>query len=168
MLDITLTQLKQEVLEAFFQAIIAGYAGGKKNQEKELLEELLDCKMTRFEQGRYQVTDMWRTLPNSDYSFGETVVYRDIIPIWVMSYQGWYDGEVIPFLKEALRNAYEQRQFVGGRGPEKYETGDLMYVNSYRDNRGDWRRFSESEMILRGTKVMGYHHYQGILLLKTN
>lgn len=58
--------------------------------------------------------------------------------LWVLSYQGWYNHkniEVPTLWHEALRNAYAQHKFNGGRGVREYQSPRkpaLWYTNNTR------------------------------------
>ena len=168
-LDITLDQLEKDIKQAYRSALLKGYAG---TNGKRRLPDLPGTKITRSDDGRYSVIDFWFTITGSPESFGHTLVYRDDILVWKLDYEGWYDEEVLPFLKEALAENLNQEGFCGGRGPETYERGDLIYTNSCGPKTW-WRCFSGREEIrLRtegeqlATRLRGEHRFDGKLMIK--
>jgi hypothetical protein len=173
--DISLGQLREEAREAFFLAMMAGYASVARVEKRTILE-LPGSKMIRFEYGRYTIIDTWWTVPDSPYSFGQTIIYRDDIPVWVMQYQGDYAEDAIPFLKEALREAYSNRNFIGGRGPAKYERDGWYYENHSVRKPGStsimvansFQMFSTFESIIGPGGWKGYHLCTGGFCFQRN
>ncbi|OGN10289.1 MAG: hypothetical protein A3J46_00645 [Candidatus Yanofskybacteria bacterium RIFCSPHIGHO2_02_FULL_41_11] len=112
--------------------------------------------------------DTYRTFEGSRVSEGQKKISYMDRPIWYMNYGGWYDKEVIPFLKEALMEAYVQEAFCGGRGQPSFTSNEkypgLLYVNP---------RHNYSFRLLRGIesvtdpfgKLRGTHDFFGGLLV---
>ncbi|MCX6712951.1 MAG: DUF5680 domain-containing protein [Candidatus Vogelbacteria bacterium] len=164
-MPIQISQLHIEVLDAFFDAMLAGYTAETK-PAKVPVPELPGAKCTKFTQGRYQVIDLWWTGVDPRHSFGQTIITRDGVPIWQMGYAGWYEPEAIPFLKEALRETYAKRIFLGGRGPVHYQK-TLEYCNRI-DIDQSWKKFQGREDVYqrsKQSKLLGYHEYRGGLLI---
>jgi hypothetical protein len=170
-----------EIQDFFFDAALATYAGDTK---KTTIPGLPSSKVYRFERGDFLYIDTY--FATDERSGGQTVIYFQNIPVWLMQYQGWCeddDPEVIAFLKEALCIAYEQRHFFGGRGPKEYNKSRLAsaptqrrlqyynggYGTSSTGNESfdkfigrEW--IEELDGTLHGVKVF-WHRYQGMLLI---
>ena len=90
-----------------------------------------------------------------------------MLPVWNMSYEGSYPKEVIPFLMEALSQAYQEKKFLGGRGPVHYH--NLMYAYSNIIDRGDFACFSGVEaiqpLLADSGRTIGSHRYWGQALI---
>lgn len=161
----------KEIEGVFFDAMLAGYAN---SGVKEPDSGLPGSKCISFQKGIYTVKDEWFVTPLGTHSFGQTIIWRENIPIWCMQYMGHYPDEVIPLLKEALFLAYKGRTFLGGRGNawHKFKTSDHHYVNSTHKHNFGFTNFSGTEWIdvpsggLGGHRnKVGWHSYQGQLLL---
>ncbi len=154
-----------QIRNTFFTAMRNGYAS---DAPKGTVIDLPCSKTIRFKLGAFDVIDLYFVNPESDYSFGFTVIWHNNHPVWVMQYAGQYPKELIPFLKRALRRNYEQSIFTGGRGPDFYEeAGDnLLYTNCPAIN--DFSNFMGREEIMSrkrdGAKLEGWHRYFGFLL----
>jgi hypothetical protein len=152
--------------EAFFKAMIAGYAGGGKTRGLNVeVQKIRNGKMVIVRLKDYMVIDEWRTTPYSDCSAGTTTIFFRNAPVWWMSYGGSYSKEAIPFLKMALARAYEKGKFCGGRGPEQFKNGLFLYSNYVRLK--DFTRFQGREEIrrLKVAEVLGFHEYLGMALI---
>jgi hypothetical protein len=151
--------------EAFFVAMMDGYAGEKKNSIKTTDSD--GYKTITWEVGNYKVVDRYCVTPKSDFSAGTTTIfyrYNQWIPVWWMSYGGYYPGPLIYFLKKCLKTNYEKKVFMGGRGPScvKGETGE-SYINKAT---GDFDCFSGEEQINSDIAICkGYHKYFGMALI---
>jgi hypothetical protein len=95
---------------------------------------------------------------------GEEVVWQKGKIIWSMNYYGKIepselsDKEVYAFLQDALRRVESERPF---RGPERFESGDLIYVN---DVIGDVSEFVGTERILfKGEEIYRLRYHGGII-----
>lgn len=182
--------LSNEIQGFFFDASLATYAGGA---AKTTIPGLLGSKHYHFERGNLLYDDVYFT--NGEYSGGSTVISLRTEPkpvnLWLMQYHGWCkddDPEILAFLKEALRYAYEQQSFCGGRGEYRYPLGDsyktsqgdiLEYFNNgdqkdgpiYSLGQSQWSKFSGEEFINRLSRKIGgiekvfWHRYQGLSLI---
>jgi len=150
----------REAKNAFFKASLQGWAGGAK---KISISELPGYKVIIWEEDDWRFVDMYFKISNSLDSYGTTTGWFRGVPIFFMSYGGWYDEEVVPFLKQVLKISYEKGEFFGGRGPAcyiDYEAG-LVYEN--HQNRISAGSFDGWEEVrdLRSGKRRGYHEYWG-------
>lgn len=117
----------------------------------------------------FQLIDVWFSRKDCDFSGGMTVIISSNNgPVWMMNYGGHYSEEAIPTLKLALRTAYEQKDFHGGRGHEKFSNGDYLYSNDFQH--GDFSEFYGYENMFKAGKSgpiqtwLGRHSYHGFLL----
>lgn len=136
------------------------------NPKKGTINELSGSRTATFLDGDFKVIDCGFTAPDSEYSFGQTVIWHRDIPVWSMSYQGFYLKGAIPFLKRALIRAYELEgvgEFVGGRGPQIFKAGDYTYINCVEPP-NDWRHFRGIEKVFCKNVWLGWHQYQGLFL----
>lgn len=161
---------KDEILagakEVFFAANLDGYVG---NGERSIVTKTPDGYTTiEFEEGDYRVVDRYCTTPQSDKSAGTTTIFHKDIPIWWMCYGGSYPPEVIPFLKAALKEAYQRKQFQGGRGPTTFSGEEgLIYFNT-KETTANFQRFEGEERIHRrgsSSWCLGTHKYWGMSLI---
>ncbi len=150
-----------EILDVFFSAMRQGYATKPK---KGTIAELPGSKVIPFESGEFKLIDCYFTIPDNLASFGQTIIWHNNTPIWMMSYHGWYFEEAIPFLKRALSETYSKNNFFGGRGPHFFRDNLMTYINNVEKN--DWKSFRGREEIFgpNGTSL-GWHGYQGMILL---
>jgi hypothetical protein len=159
-------------LEAFFlEAASETYAGGT---PKTTITDLPRSKVYRFERGQFLYVDTYFT--NGSWSGGQTVIYVDLVPTWLMQYNGWCkddDKDVLAFLKKALQAQYFTGEFFGGRGPHELwqyddkRTGSLVYRNHPDIYNRDFAYFQGRERIFRypaHTTDLFWHRYQGLLL----
>ncbi len=162
--------------EAFFQAMLDGYAGGENRRSIKVKSNGGCTTSVTFVFGDFIVKDEWHTYPNSIYSFGSTLITYLGKPVWMMSYGGWYNDEAINFLKKVLAVSYRAAEFNGGRGPYTYEIPymdennpllrfRLMYRN---ESEGVFWSFRGNEYVYRqevpdiaGSKTLGHHHFFG-------
>ncbi len=160
--------------EFFFEAARNTYAGGTK---KETDPHLPKSKVYRFERGEYFYADTYFT--NSEWSGGQTVIYMNGTPVWLMQYHGWCkddDPKVLAFLKRVLLEAYQNGEFCGGRGPFRLvdenpnqEDKGLVYMNWLQMPPYDqgFAYFIGRERIFQHsnhTVDLFWHRYQGLLL----
>src|SRR3989344_1895712 len=117
-----------KIIEFFFEAMRNGWA---MPVPKTPIPGLPGAKSIPFRIGEYSLLDYYFVAPGSKSSYGTTVIWVVEKPVWVMHYGGWYDERAIPFLKRALMRNYEERIFLGGRGPQQLEGAGhtLQYVN---------------------------------------
>ncbi|MGB7957701.1 MAG: hypothetical protein WCF77_02560 [Minisyncoccia bacterium] len=180
-----------EIQDFFFDASLATYAG---DTPKTTIPDLPGSKHYHFERGDLIYDDVYFT--NGESSGGSTVICLRAEPkprtLWLMQYQGWCEGdnpEVLAFLKDALRYAYEHRSFCGGRGERRYPVTStrhkisggitLEYFNEGNEADGPihslgqspFHKFSGEECITRlptrlgGPNKIFWHRYQGLLLI---
>ena len=99
------------------------------------------------------------------YQFEQFIVLYDNVPVWMMSCQGLYAENAVPFLRRALRKAYDRREFVGGRGPRIDTDGELVYENTVEES--SWKRFRGRDEIFDGNNQnIGWCEYQGEVLVE--
>lgn len=163
--------------EAFFLAMLDGYAGGENRLSTKITSNNGYTKTVTFVHGDYIVKDEWHTNPESDHSAGTTLISYQDKPIWWMSYGDHYPEGAIPFLKSAMAKAYEQKLFLGGRGPTKviapkYKINDLNFYLVYKNDwSGDFQSFKGHEKIFQNPRIgydpelIGHHQYFGMSLL---
>lgn len=156
----------------FFEAARNTYAGDAKKETDPYLPK---SKVYRFERGEYLYIDTYFT--NGERSGGQTVIYQEGAPVWLMQYYGWCkndDKDVLAFLKQALLFAYGKSEWHRGRGPHNFcGTGlrgtELAYSNvpirpPYDQ---DFRFFHGRESIGLAKAPLTelfWHQYQGLLL----
>ena len=156
----------KRVEQFFFDAMIHGYAAGIKGTP---VPNMPGYKQIVFRDDDFLLVDQWGTTPHSSKSAGTTKIWSQDVPVWFMSYGGEYPDHLIPFLRLAIRSAYESHQFFGGRGPRIFNNGipfpekedSLLYVNQIHVN--GFGRFSGYECINSHAKRhIGYHTYWGM------
>jgi hypothetical protein len=156
----------ERIEEFFFEAMKQGWAAPV---QKLPIPGLPGSKSIPFTSGEYSLLDYYFVAPDSDVSYGTTAIWVADKPVWIMHYGGWYNKQVIPFLKRALMRNYSCNVFLGGRGPERLEGEDhtLQYINNVEQS--DFGNFRGHECIistshntglLPGSKF-GDHHYFG-------
>jgi hypothetical protein len=150
--------------EAFFKAMLDGYAGDQKKSAKTVSSD--GYKTIEFPIGDYLVVDRYCTTSCSDFSAGTTTIFFRGSAVWWMSYAGRYPEKVIPFLKEVLRKAYEEEIFFGGRGRDSSNNEAFVYSNQETEG-WDFTRFKGREEIsdIKTTKRLGFHEYLGMALI---
>lgn len=149
-----------QIQDVFFDAMLEGYVG---KPNKSWNPGLPGSKVIEYRRESWLVVDSYIVSEKSPYSGGTTYIYYDGVPVWMMQYFGFYDGCAIPTLKAALREAYEERIFFGGRGPRTFLQDVHTYRNSTRSN--DFKSFSGREEIENvDAEFCGFHQYQGGLL----
>lgn len=162
-----------QILPVFFAAMREGYA--TENPEKSTFNEFPGSKVITFEKEGFIVKDCYFSSKQmGELSFGQTVIFYEGVPVWVMSYQGWYAKSVIPLLKSALWENYGAREegiFFGGRGPDTFLSKEkrfegLVYLNKL-NSLNDWKIFWGKEDIVDqiNSRSMGWHKYQGMLMV---
>lgn len=164
-----MTRHPKEIEAFFFNAMRNGWATPAL---KRPIPELPGSKSIRFGSGDLVLLDYYFVAPGSESSYGTTVIWEVERPVWIMHYGGWYNKEVIPFLKRVLMRNYSQDIFLGGRGPERLEGEGhtLQYLN--RVERNDFEDFQGQEYIISTSDQSGFpagqklgeHHYFGGLL----
>lgn len=156
--------------EFFFEAARATFAGS-------LVEKTTIAGLPKSEVYRYQAGDLLYVdsyYANGEYSGGQTTIFDNDTPIWLMQYHGWCmddNPNVVDFLKLALSATYEIEQWEGGRGPRIYRSDrwpGLGYVNAVDGKHDRFSNFEGYEAIYNrpelGDSVIFWHRYQGLLL----
>ncbi|MDI6734524.1 MAG: DUF5680 domain-containing protein [Patescibacteria group bacterium] len=153
---------RKKVEEVFFDAMLNGWANP--DIEKTTLPHFPRSKAIWFRRGNFMVLDWY--LKNGTESMGNTIIWEEGIPTWMMSYGGSYPKEAIPFLKEALLVAYQKRGFFGGRGPIFYFYQNDKYVYINTTMRNNFASFLGAEKIVlkENSAIVGFHTYWGRLL----
>jgi len=149
----------QEVKEFFMEASINTYAGSA--VRKSTIKELPESKVFHYERGNFLYADCY--FSKRGKSCGQTMIWYNGTPVWWMQYHGEWssnDGRIIPFLKEALKGAYKEGKFIGGRGPLLFTNKWLVYINHYD---GDFKKFKGIEWIIlkENSKLVFWHKYFG-------
>jgi hypothetical protein len=149
--------------DAFFKAMAAGWAG--EVTQKTTIPEFPGSKIIIFECDGYKVVDAYLSNPDSHKSNGSTTIWYKGVPVWVMTYQGYYDKVALPFLKECLLQAYvTERKFYGGRGPGLVRGEGFTYTNQIAPTAFTNFEGEEHVFDLKG-RPRGYHSYRGMSLL---
>ncbi len=157
----------EEVMEFYFKAMMSGY-----------INEILPIPVADHpgywlftfvdRKRRLIFEDRWFEVPNSRFTTGTTTIYYmdngNKIPIWIMTYHGDYHEEALPLLKEALKSAFEEKLFIGGRGKSGVKSDSMVYEN-YPDARHSFTHFSGLEQITSYGKSLGRHYYEGHWLI---
>ena len=162
---------REEILyraeKVFFEAMVRGWAADVKGIP--VLDMPGYKRIPPYERDGFCVVDQYCV--GEMGSAGTTTISIDRVPIWFMSYCGFYPKEVVPFLKRALMAAYEKDEFFGGRGKGGYDQrlGQvvLTYYN-YVDNRSAFQNFLGREFIEStrgGLHPVGFHNYCGVILI---
>ncbi|TSC56630.1 MAG: Uncharacterized protein G01um101418_254 [Parcubacteria group bacterium Gr01-1014_18] len=160
----------EKIKDFFFEAMREGWAV---QSPKIPISNLPGSKSIPYSKGEYFLLDYYFVAPNSNSSYGSTVIWIAGRPVWLMHYGGWYDEPVIPFLKRALMQNYSENFFWGGRGPERLEgeSHTLQYLNNVEQN--DFNSFRGSEYIIstsdqsgkpEGQKLGGHHYFGGLFV----
>lgn len=164
---------RRDIKNAFFGAMMDGFVNLSADRpKKKTILELLDSKITKYEHvtaagGKLTVVDCWQTTPRSNASFGTTTISDQAGIVWMMQYHGVYDSEVIPFLKEALRQSYSRKNFHGGRGPLHLAKNGMIYTNrvTYAGSDVSYDHFFGREEICdEDGHLFGWHEYHGMLM----
>lgn len=152
-------ELSEEIVQNFFLEAMRnnGYANGG---EFVLIPDLPHHKLMAFTSGDFYLTDMWLTT-SSNKSAGMTTIYFQGKPIWFMTYDGFHNEEVVPFLKEVLLKTYSQNKFCGGRGLPRDVGGDYIYENNVLENSFSSFRGCEKIFDKETGVVLGHYKYHG-------
>ncbi|MDP2631730.1 MAG: hypothetical protein Q8P30_03110 [Candidatus Uhrbacteria bacterium] len=160
-----------EVQEFFFKAMLHGWAGDGKPIA---VTDMPGFKEFSFQDSKFLLKDRFSSTPESDKSSGTTTIWFQDVPIWNMYYAGWYTKEASGVVKHALRQAYENEVFRGGRGqpctltkqmsPDSQEI-TVRYNNVLRSNGFDQFEGCEDVRNMSHNELCGYHRYHGMILL---
>jgi len=149
------------IRQFFFKAMIEGWAAGS---EKVAIPQLPCYKAIEHKEGYFHLIDCWCKNPGTNGSSGFTTIYWKDNPVWTMQYGGLYlPGEnVMDFLKNTILQAYKEKRFYGGRGPQSRCNAGLIYINTISRNNFD--QFSGREAIYntRTGQCYGHHEYSGM------
>lgn len=156
-------QIFKEAQAFFFEAMLRGYAD--EAQKPIPVPGKPGFKQFIYRKGDWRIVDEWATNPDSDVSFGTTTIWYKGQVVWMMQYFGKYGEGAIPLLKEALKAAYIQKVWYGGRGPFEYKSGSLSYTNNTWA--GTFEFFQGKEYIsdLDQNRRLGWHEYHGMALI---
>jgi len=158
-----------EAYQSFFlEAAGKCYAG---DLPKTTIAELPKSKVYRYEKRNLLYLDVYYT--NGESSGGQTTIFWDSVPVWLMQYHGWCkddDKRTLSFLKEALKSTYERGIWNFGRGPDAYTSQEfphLRYVIDEHDS-GGFETFSGMESVRdytrRPSDLIFWHRFHGMLL----
>jgi hypothetical protein len=170
---------RDEIIPFYFYAMLNGFAStGRKDfrtadthtKKYYFVPSVDECKAGGFNHG-FALEDTWTNVTGTSRSAGYTYVKFHGCPVWVMQYQGMYKKQAIPFLKLALRKAFEAKLFNAGRGPILYtnpEHEGMVYRNS--KSQGDWELFVGYEEIIDTVHnvSLGWHQVNGMYLFGKN
>ncbi len=154
----------QSVENAFFEAMQHGWASGN---DGEYNSSGFKHTFHVTEDRTHSVTDAW----GKDSATGQLTGSIQICqihaaaPEWVMWYGGGnYEEQALPFLRNALMEAYRHRLFFGGRGPRQVSDGELVYMNNCD---GNFLKFKGVEVVVNENHgvALGLHRYWGGSLL---
>ena len=153
----------ERIREFFFKAMVEGWAAGA---QKIKIDEMPGYKAIPFRDGDFYLLDCYCTHSDSPKSAGTTTIWFKEVPVWFMSYGGFYEERAIAFLKRALCKAYEAHEFVSGRGPRRDVEGNLIYLN--KPLLYDFAKFDGREAVfilnVEGEVELGFHKYWGMSL----
>jgi len=154
------------IQEFFFKAMIEGWVSGGKEVS---IPAFPGFKVIAYERENLRLIDMWtKIVEGSDKSSGVTTIFQNDQPVWIMHYGGSYPKDVTFFVKTALQNAYRNKRFCWGRGPESFHISgdDTEYINM---GHGDFNSFEGREELFGKNRngkrdLLGYHKYWGMSL----
>ena len=158
---------KVEQLErAFLEGMVVGYVVGGTPTDTPDLPGWKQIITKVIGTPAFELRDAWTT--NGDYSSGFTTLSLDGEVLWIMHYGGYYEQDAHAFLKTALHEQYFNGGiFNGGRGPDVFETEDMLYINDVKQP--EFIHFHGKEQIV-GRKngkghIFGQHWYHGQALI---
>lgn len=160
------TVTPEQAQTVFLRLMAKGWAAGEKPATH---PEFPGRKFLRGVDGDFLLIDTWtQHEPECDASSGSTTLLFQRVPIWVMQYGGWYGVEGSALVQRALARNYENGVFNGGRGPDIYRSGSLVYENTVL--KPDFTDFTGQERVLDGNSrtFHGQHQYFGQWLLRRN
>jgi hypothetical protein len=165
--EINVFELLKKIEKIFFEAMIDRYAGRNKKSIK--IKGSDGDNIISFISENFKVLDRCFITPYSKKIAGTIVILRDNIPIWFMSYSGYYPAKVNSFLKSALQQTYKKELFLGGRGPHEYSNKVFVYRNypfSSTPRGSRFSSFSGHEAIYnkKTSESLGFCDYRGIFL----
>ncbi len=146
----------------FFEAMLAGYVA---ETPRGRLTKLPKSVTAEYKKGDFELIDVWAS-GESGASHGTTHILYDRHPVFAMQYIGAYAEQAIPTLKEALLEAYDAKEWHGGRGREYFaskQDAKLTYMNAIGKNDFAGHSFGE-EKVFWEEELIGWHRYQSLLL----
>lgn len=148
---------KEELKQFLVDANKAGYASG---ETRKWIEENDGSTTIRYKKGSWEYDDNFF---GGEPFGGRTVVFHEGRAVWMMVYYGWVQEEIeTNSIFAILRNALAQiPEAYPYRGPENYKEGEFTYSNSWK---GEVDRFTGSEQITKGNKMMYMADYMGGLV----
>jgi len=159
----------KELRDFFLEMSRRGWAGGA---PKTTIPELPGSKVIRLERDDLLYVDCY--FSEGFKSHGFTGIWVQSVPAWMMDYHGFWvpnDKRVIPFWQRALTAAYLKGEFRGGRGPEKFQEGPLIYRNRLTrpsakpmDPIELFTDFEGFEEICEGPELLAWHRFSGMML----
>ena len=150
-----------QIIEVFFEAMLKGYANS--DAKKSSISILPNSKYTTYKKGNFLVIDLWFTSKQNNKSFGITIIWHKLSPVWFMVYAGEYEKEAIPFLKKILAQTYTSKKFYGGRGVPSCHDSGMHYSNNLPVN--VFKDFSGKETVYKNQERLGWHKYWGMSLI---
>lgn len=155
----------EQIETFFFEGMREGWAV---SASKTAIPELPGSKCITYRRGKFSLKDYYFVSPDSDNSYGTTLIWVAEKPVWIMHYGGFYVKRAIPIMKAALISAYNQNLFIGGRGPKKFRIlGNPMRYNNHTPNHSKkFEAFSGYEEVYevlesKNEKLLGEHHFFG-------
>lgn len=159
----------------FFEGALHGWAGGNDHRSVPVTEGVPGMEgwmeISYENQGRfpgYQFFDRWGQNQDTGVPSGHLCITHSGITVWCMYVGGGhYDPDVLPYLRQVLKETYQGELFFGGRGYRELREGRLLYTNQFT---GDFSQFSGQEKIeymdRDGRKTQsGFHHYFGGIMI---
>ena len=151
-----------EVERFFFEAMQNSWAA---NGNKTRVFDMPGFWQIEFNRGDWRCVDRWCEPKDSLFSAGATTIWYKEVPVWIMTYGGWYDAGAIEILKTALYGNYVEKIFAGCRGPRIFRmlNSSLEYTNEFK---GTFAKFSGLESVGHSLtqQSLGYHNYGGMFL----
>ncbi len=95
---------------------------------------------------------------DGNHTGGMTIIWEDGVPVWIMTFSGYYHLDEVPTLITALRTEYEKSRFNGGRGPNLFIDGARVYTNIVEESNFESARGHERITDENG-KILGWHYY---------
>ena len=155
-------EILKEAEAFFFPAMLKGWVADAPEYRFLDMDNYHGISFRDGPNGDFLLVESYTSTPGSDKFFGSIGIFYQDVPIWFMSYLGYYEEKATSILKQALRLAYEKRNFLGGRGPRTFTLNSQRYWNNpagsstFRDFRG-----VEGAMSTRGLSQLGHLEYFG-------
>ncbi|MFC1721476.1 hypothetical protein ACFL0Z_01015 [Patescibacteria group bacterium] len=153
------------IYEFFNRAMLNGWGV---NPQKGTIAEIPGSKTIPYEGKNFKLLDCWVTTPYGQESWGFIMIWERSgsrwIPVWVMSFSGWYEERAIPVVKGALMEMAKAKIFYGGRGGPVFTLNGMRYANVVTQNL--FRSFAGREEVTdnRNGELLGFHEYSGMAL----